>query len=75
MKEPQNSFISMNLHAPNTAGFCVVSEFCTIGIKGKDGNHNINLLLVDDSGNSLLFLYQLREAVEKAFQYFLNRED
>ena len=71
----RDSYVSISLHAPKTAKFRNVTDFCIMDIEGNNGNPIINILLTDNSRNSLLFLYQLREAVEKAFQYFLNRED
>ncbi len=77
MKEPTESGMYISMHQPVTAGFIPVTtgDFGYIQISDKTpGRHQINLMITHRNGNDLLFLYQLREAVEQAFKYYLEKE-
>ena len=74
MKEPQKPYISnLNHHYPQKAEFQVV---------GHGGNSPFGVIAIDTviklmlthemEGHNILFLYQLRHAVEQAFNYYIN---
>jgi hypothetical protein len=73
MQPPKKGYSSHTIHAPIIATCCDVDDFCYITINAA-GNHTDSILLTHRNGYDLLFLYQLREAVEQAFQFCLNKE-
>ena len=77
MEEYNNTTMSLNCHAPKAARFKDISPgsygpgFGVIDI--GEFPHEISLLITGTFAENLHFLYQLREAVEKAFKYELEK--
>ena len=70
-----DSAISSNFHRPKEARFTAVGDgdgdFGYIAIEGNP--ITVYVMLTDTTSGNLHFLYQLREAVEKAFKYELEK--
>ncbi len=79
MKKPETAHSSYSMHRPVSAGFHVVdkdewgSEWGYLMIEGE-GSHQATFSLVHHNAYDLLFLHQLRYAVEKAIRWYVEME-